>query len=290
MNEVWVEKSGDLDDVLLPICRRTKVNLVPCKGEQGNEACVKLVRRARAAGCPVRILYLSDFDPAGQSMPVAVARKIEFELRRHDLDLDIQVRPIGLTHEQCIEYKLPRTPIKESERRAANFEERFGEGATELDALEALHPGELRRIVEREIARYQRINPEVDRQFSTISNEIREALGEVRESVLARHAASIDALLEEHECILEDLAGVEERFRDLSGQVEVIFDQIEEDLEAEQPDLSDWEWPEPSEPNEDPDPLFDSRRSYLEQIDRYKRHQGKPTSDRRKANGAGGES
>jgi hypothetical protein len=45
-----------------------------------------------------------------------------------------------------------------------------------------------------------------------------------------------------------------------------------------------WEWPQPSEPKEDPDSLFDSRRSYVEQIDRYKRHQGKPTA-RRKRNG-----
>jgi hypothetical protein len=28
------------------------------------------------------------------------------------LDVDIQVRPIVLTHKQCIEYGLPRTPIK----------------------------------------------------------------------------------------------------------------------------------------------------------------------------------
>ena len=71
-------------------------------------------------------------------------------------------------------------------------------------------------------------------------------------------------------------------------QVGDVFDEIREDLEAEQPDLSQWEWPEPSQPDEDPDPLFDSRRSYLEQIDRYKRHQGKPIERRRrKANGAG---
>jgi hypothetical protein len=58
-------------------------------------------------------------------MPVAVARKIEFELyRRELLDLDIQVRPIVLTHEQCVEYQLPRIPLKETERRAEAFETR----------------------------------------------------------------------------------------------------------------------------------------------------------------------
>jgi hypothetical protein len=40
------------------------------------------------------------------------------------------------------------------------------------------------------------------------------------------------------------------------------------------------EWPEP-EGDDDPDPLFDSRRDYVTQIDRYKEFQGKAT-DRKK--------
>jgi hypothetical protein len=34
--------------------------------------------------------------------------------------------------------------------------------------------------------------------------------------------------------------------------------------------------PEPDDGDEDDDPLFDSTREYVEQIDRYKEHQGKP--------------
>jgi hypothetical protein len=41
-------------------------------------------------------------------------------------------------------------------------------------------------------------------------------------------------------------------------------------------DLPDFDWPEPRPADEDPDPLYDSRRSYLDQIARYKRHLGKP--------------
>ena len=37
---------------------------------------------------------------------------------------------------------------KESDKGKARFEAQHGAGAVELDALEALHPGELRRIVE----------------------------------------------------------------------------------------------------------------------------------------------
>jgi hypothetical protein len=143
--EIWCEKTT-ANDVLEPIAQRRGCNLITGSGELSLTACELVVDRAVASGRPVRILYISDFDPAGMSIPVAAARKIEHRLRREKLDLNIQLRPIALTHEQSIEYRLPRTPLKDTERRAAHFQERFGEGATELDALEALHPGELRRI------------------------------------------------------------------------------------------------------------------------------------------------
>ena len=54
------------------------------------------------------------------------------------------------------------------------FEARYGEGATELDALEALHPGELARIIEREIWRYY---------DDTLGDEIKAAKDEARSEV-----------------------------------------------------------------------------------------------------------
>ena len=57
--------------------------------------CRNLIDRIRGdEERPVRILYVSDFDPSGRSMPVAVARKIEHELYRQELDHDVQLRPI----------------------------------------------------------------------------------------------------------------------------------------------------------------------------------------------------
>jgi hypothetical protein len=38
--------------------------------------------------------------------------------------------------------------------------------------------------------------------------------------------------------------------------------------------------PEAEDSDEHPDPLFDSTRSYLDQIDVFKRHQGRPTEKR----------
>ena len=140
-----------MNDVLVPLCQRYGINLVTGVGQLSLTHCVALVDCAAASRLPVRVLYVSDFDKQGESMPVAVARKIEFVLRTERRGFDIQVRPIVLTHEQCIHYRLPRTPAKVVD---AAFEARYGEGVTELDALEALHPGELERILTPEILRY----------------------------------------------------------------------------------------------------------------------------------------
>jgi hypothetical protein len=57
-------------------------------------------------------------------------------------------------------YRLPGIPTKESDSRAKSFIERFGDRATELDALEALHPGELARMVREALEPYyDRDNP-----------------------------------------------------------------------------------------------------------------------------------
>jgi hypothetical protein len=88
-------------------------------------------------GKPTRIFYSGDFDPAGDSMPVAVARQIEFWLQDYAPGADIKLTPLALTRDQVITYQLPRIPIKESDARKAGFEERYGAGAVELDALEA---------------------------------------------------------------------------------------------------------------------------------------------------------
>jgi hypothetical protein len=97
---------------------------------------------AKKSGLPVRILWASDLDDGGVSMPVVAARKIEYWLRETgNTHLDIQVRRIALTPEQCEQYDLPQIPMKPNESRAEKFKARYGRDATEVDALEALHAG-----------------------------------------------------------------------------------------------------------------------------------------------------
>jgi hypothetical protein len=266
--EIWCEKST-MNDVLMPLGERYGVNVVTGTGEISETRCNELVQRAEESDRPVRILYASDFDPAGDSMPVAAARKIEYALYRlQRYDLDIQVRPVVLTHDQCVEYRLPRIPIKD-EARAQRFEERFGEGATELDALEALHPGELERILVREIERYH--DTTLDERVDEVADAVDEDLAEVNEHVRETHAEEIAELEREREAVVAAI----EAFK---RKAEPILRAIEQDLEDGAPDVDlDYDWPEPDEGDEDDDPLFDSTRTYLEQIDRYKDHQDKPT-------------
>jgi hypothetical protein len=272
--ENWCEKST-MNDVVVPLGKTYGINILIGAGEFSFTRCAELVERAQQSQRPVRILYMSDFDPAGASMPLAVARKIEFELYARDLkDLDIQVRPILLTHEQCQRYRLPRTPIKKSDRRAANFEARFGEGATELDALEALHPGELRRIISREINRYY--DEGLDRQICAVAREVEEDIKRATADVMERHTEDIAKLEAERVKLVEEIAAVTAASE---KRTNAILRKIARDLRDAAPDVDSYDWPDESaDGDEDDDALFDGTRGYVEQIDRYKARQGRPTT------------
>ena len=96
-------------------------------------------------------------------------------------------------------------------------------------------------------------------------------LDEINTKVRKRHAKAIKALEAERKKALAALAAFEKK-------AAPVLRKIERDLEAEAPDVDTYDWPEPAEGDEDPDPLFNSTREYVEQIDRYKLHQGKPIS------------
>lgn len=256
--EIVCEKST-VDDVLLPLSEQYEINVTCCVGEISVTRSYEIVQRAKASGRPCRILYLSDFDPAGASMPVACARKIEFFVRKENLDLDIQLRPIVLTHEQCEDYELPRTPLKDTETRAGRFEARYGAGATELDALEALHPGELHNILTEEIDRYY--DTDLEEEINDIASGIDDEVDAVNDTIYDRYVAQIEALE-------DDYAVLEQRRR-------ALWQEMMGALNNEAPDIDDTEWPDPCDGDEEDDPMYDSSRSYIDQVDRFKHHQGK---------------
>ena len=261
--EIWCEKST-MNDVLDPLARRYGCNLITGLGEMSETSTRLLIGRARAADRPTHVIYISDFDPGGRSMPVAVARKVEYALAQIDHPHEITLDPLALTETQCLDYRLPRTPIKATERRAAKFEERFGAGATELDALEALHPGALAKMVTAEIERF--IDPEFPRAYDQAVSEHRALLERFTQDVQNEHAEAIDGLRGEY-------ADLVAKFSDWHERAESVFQRITDDLEDIE--IPDFEPPSPRPPDPPPEPLFKSSRSYLDQIEAYRVWQGR---------------
>lgn len=267
MLELWCEKST-MNDVLEPLCQSYHANLMTALGEFSVTAALAGAQRIKEDGRSAVLLYISDFDPAGQCMPVSLARKLEYFVRELDLCQHVIVVPIALTQEQCRAYRLPRTPIKESERRRGGFEDRFGEGATELDALEALHPGELGRIVRDALRAY--CDPTLDERVFETSRALRDALREREQTVLADYEAELDDLREEYTRLQAEFT---ERLADHGRRREGVWQAIRERLVDECPDV-------PPVPEAAPveglgEPLYDSDREYLGQIAAYKAFQGR---------------
>ena len=204
--------------------------------------------------------------PAGRSMPVAVARKIEHKLHAAGIEADITLQPIVLTPDQCEEFRLPRTPIKSTERRAAKFEYRFGTGATELDALEALHPGKLAEIIEMEVCRY--IDPTLSGRVSAAESDIYREISGIEEQIRERYTDEIEGLTERYDSILAWAALLEADAADL-------WERMTDNLEDDKPDVDHSEIPEPRDPDPVEEPLYSSERDYLEQLDHYHDWQGK---------------
>jgi len=262
--EVWVEKTT-MNDVLEPLCSRYGVNLITGAGELSITAVLALIERVKRADRPCRLFYISDFDPAGYGMPISVARKIEFFLREYDLALDIRLEPIALTKEQVIRYRLPRTPIKPTELRRGAFEDVHGEGAVELDAIEAMYPGELAAIVEKAILAYH--DPDIERKARRQRMALERALAEARDEALADLAPEIEEMKATLDAAVADF---EDAIAGLRERLPTLYEDIKERLERVRVDLSRFPLPEAKEAEEDPNVLYASERDYAEQLRFYK--------------------
>jgi hypothetical protein len=117
--EVWVE-SRSIAGVVEADCRELAVSLYPAAGFTS----LSLVDSAaeqinyHAAGRPVVIFYIGDYDPAGMLIDL----QIERELREHlDPGVEVHFERIGITPEQIAAYDLPTKPRKTTDRRALHI-------------------------------------------------------------------------------------------------------------------------------------------------------------------------
>ena len=108
-----------------------------------------------------------------------------------------------------------------------------------MDALEALRPGTLRRILEQEIERYY--DSDLDEKLSQAINSVQADLDLITRQVLARHADELKALARDCETLNVEGEKKIEKVRQLMAPKEEAYEQrarqlmtaISEELEAE---------------------------------------------------------
>lgn len=151
--EIWCEKST-INDILIPIVNRYGATLVVAGGHFSITNVRDCYERIKNLDKPIIIFYLRDFDPAGETMARAVARKLEWFVRKgkknsdySNFALDVKLIDVALNHDQCIKYELPREPMDRTPQYKGSFEEKFGEGATELDSFVALREEEFKTLL-----------------------------------------------------------------------------------------------------------------------------------------------
>lgn len=279
--ELWVEKST-MNDVLIPLCEELGVNLVTSLGFQSITNVFNLLKRIARRGEPARIFYISDFDPAGDGMPVAVARQIEFWSRFFAGALgvelpEIKLDPICLTREQVKKWELPRIPIKDSDNRKGNFEDRMGEGAVELDALEALYPGELANLVRAKIEPFR--DPELEDKLREIKLNNQQVIDEQWREECWVQIRRFEMLRSQAVEIIERYSSLTQLLNErLARHLDSIFEELGSvwldalsKIEGFDPTILDA--PQRLEPKEESF-LFESGRDYLSQLESYKEHKG----------------
>ena len=285
--EVWAEKTT-MNDVLIPVCERYGVNLITGAGELSITAVVDFLGRVTDADRPARILYVSDFDPAGLGMPISIARKIEYFQRSEGYgDLDIRLQPITLTGAQVKKFHLPRVPVEDSKRKA-RWELNHGKGQVELDALEALYPGELATLTAGAILKY--FDTTLDRRAGEARRNCEKALRDKRWDIIESHREELDALEERYQAIkdaYEDVANdfnasIEEEFKPrveaslagldtLAEEAGELHDRILKEMEEVSTDpATDYPLPEAELAPNDDGVLYVSGREYMEQLGMYR--------------------
>ena len=274
-----------MDAELDPICAKYNVTKKQGVGFDSVTSVVKMLERALAfmeIDRPIRIFYISDFDPAGYAMPTAIARQIQFWLWREGRQADIRLKPLVLTKAQVEEFDLPRKPIKETDRRKGNFEARLGEGHVELDALAALHPGVFEQIIREAFEDYRDayLDGELDDAYdeavakaeaawASATADLRaeiDELGARMNEISDRYIPKVDKLREEMDA---ELAPLQIEMNELKQRAE---ERLWEEIQLLTVDLPARPDPDPAAEAEAEEWLYDSRRTYAEQVDHFHAH------------------
>jgi hypothetical protein len=203
---------------------------------------------------PMIVFTISDCDPAGWQMPVSIARKLQAFKVHNFPDMCFQVRRTALLFDHVKEFRLPGSPLKETERRADKWRQATGLEQTEVDAMVTLHPGEFEEIIVDAIA------PFFDR---TLARRVAAAR--------AKWLAEAQALVDDH-TDHDALAEANRRLSELRDHVETEIGEIntmashalDDDLA-----LPNLVVPKPKDNSASaPEPLVDSESDFVSQCRR----------------------
>lgn len=256
------------------------------KGELSDTIAYEFVERLNRLGKPGIVGYMSDFDPKGTDMPVSMARKIEKFRREGKLEHDAFLFPIAVKKEQIDKYGLPRKVIpqsKETGRGAKAYEtlidrweKRMGKGRCELVALEA-KPGLYEKIVRDALTAWRPRDSEIRDEVNKVKSKAREKIKKSVEDALVDRQDALEKLFDEQRELLKKLEEVlpdKEELDEKFGEAKKLLDDKPEQdiLRSTKDDLAHPEIELPEILMDAPSPvLLDTRRSYEDQLDIYRK-------------------
>jgi hypothetical protein len=159
--EFWIEKDA-LAGTIYDVTAEFDVPLMVARGYSSITFLHSAAEAIVATGKPAFIYQLGDWDPSGQD----AADHIERKLREYAPGIPIHFEKLAVTPQQIAEWALPTRPTKLTDSRA----KRWTGDSVELDAIP---PGQLRRLVRSAIERH--ISPDRLRVIEVAEQSEREA-------------------------------------------------------------------------------------------------------------------
>lgn len=285
-----IAEKDKVRDLILPTLEEMEADFILASGETSLTQTWDFCRKCLEMNRSGRVLYLSDYDPAGNDMPMVVARRIEWfvhsprsrlyeEFQQYlDAGNDITLRVLAITKEQKEDYSLPPTMLKASVKdRRTHWQAKHGEEGVELDVFdrERLN-GVLDGVVRDALA------PFYDAGLASRAQDAEYAadryLKGVTDDVVASHLGRLNALRNEYEAIYYD---VMPQLDDIREQIEAEITQIEAELEVARADAENKiaeQYPLPVAEISDVDgseALLWTERDYYDQLMKYKEHLGR---------------
>lgn len=172
-------------------------------------------------------------------MPTSCAHKFQAIRDRWSPELELEVYHVALTLEQVMEFDLPSTPLKGKDGRARLWKEQMRHEQTEIDALAALRPADLRRIA------MDAIKPFFDPMLARRGRQVRDEWLEEAEDKLKAHP--------QYESWSDRIEEARSAAESAAGKLDEVQEQAAEELEQDLPQL---ELPEAEIDVEAPNPLF----------------------------------